>query len=175
MYCVRPLEDRLVELFPNIEITSAIMEEMCTLFLRPIFDRAKLDPEALSTLAAVRERGIRTAIVSNTPWGSSAKQWAAEVERHGLATLVDEIVFCVDVGWRKPAPQIFQRALSLLGVEARDALFVGDDPRWDVAGAEQSGLCPVLLNPSGEFTNDRCRCIRSLKELLPLLDEAPLQ
>jgi putative hydrolase of the HAD superfamily len=168
-YRVRPLEDRLLDLFRDIPLANDVLREMGRIFLRPIFDCAKLDPDALPTLAAIRQMGIRTAIVSNTPWGSSSEQWTGELRRHGLSAAVDAVVFCVDVGWRKPEPRIFQHALSRIGVEARAAAFVGDDPRQDIAGAEQSGLCPILLDPGGDTPNAHCRRIRSLTELTALL------
>src|ERR1700691_2214694 len=62
---------------------------------------------------------------------SQAEPWRQELQRRGLLDLVDEAIFCVDVGWRKPAPQIFEHALTRLGVAARRAVFVGDDVRWD--------------------------------------------
>jgi HAD superfamily hydrolase (TIGR01509 family) len=167
---VRLLEDRLLQIFRGSPITSETLAEMCSIFLRPIFRCAHLDPDAIPTLHALRNKGLRTAIVSNTPWGSSAEEWTAELHRHGLIEATDAIVFCVDVGWRKPAPQIFERALALLGVEPENAVFVGDDPRWDVAGAGKCGLHPILLDPTGDCDTDRCHCIRSLNELIPLLD-----
>ena len=167
---VRPLEGRLIEIFAEHELADRDLGAMRDIFLRPIFRLATLDPHALPTLAALRQRGIRTAIVSNTPWGSPAEPWADEIRRHGLTEAVDAVVFCVDVGWRKPAPQIFRHALSLLEVEARDSIFVGDDPRWDVAGAERSGLRPILIDPRGPGSDPPCPAIRSLAELLPLLD-----
>lgn len=167
---VRPLANRLVAIFAEHVLSDSDLRAMCNVFLGPIFRTGRVDAHALPTLAAIRRRGIRTAIVSNTPWGSPAEQWAQEIRRHGLTDAVDATVFCVDVGWRKPAPQIFQRALSLLDVEARNSVFVGDDPRWDVAGAERSGLRPILLDPRGAGSDAPCPAIRSLDELLPLLD-----
>jgi hypothetical protein len=38
-------------------------------------------------------RGIKTAIVSNTPWGSPADACRAELTRHGLLDKVDAMVF----------------------------------------------------------------------------------
>ena len=140
------------------------------IFLEPIFRLGTLDAHALPVLASIRRKGIRTAIVSNTPWGSPAAGWAEELRRHGLSEAVDAIVFCVDVGWRKPAPQIFEHALSLLDVGAPDSVFVGDDPRQDVAGAERSGLRAILIDPRGAPPETRCPAIHSLTELLPLLD-----
>ena len=167
---VRPLAGRLIEIFSEHELVDSDLSAMCDIFLRPIFRLGTLDAHALPTLAAIRRKGLQTAIVSNTPWGSPAERWAEELRRHGLAEAVDSTVFCVDVGWRKPAPQIFQHALSLLDVDARDSVFVGDDPRQDVAGAEQSGLRAILLDPRRTRADTPGPSIRSLEELLALLD-----
>ena len=167
---VRPLAGRLKEIFAEHELVDRDLSAMCDIFLRPIFRLGTLGAHVLPTLAAIRRKGIRTAIVSNTPWGSPAERWAEELRRHRLAKAVDATVFCVDVGWRKPAPQIFQHALSLLDVEARDSVFVGDDPRQDIAGAVRAGLRAILLDPRKEGTDARCPAIRSLEELLPLLE-----
>jgi len=169
-YRVRPLVGRLIEIFAEYELVDGDLSAMCDIFLRPIFRLGTLDANALPTLAALRRKGIRTAIVSNTPWGSPAEGWAEELRRHGLMEAVDATVFCVDVGWRKPAPQIFQHALSLLDVDARDSVFVGDDPRQDVAGAERSGLRAILIDPRGAVTDAPCPVIHSLIELPSLLD-----
>jgi putative hydrolase of the HAD superfamily len=169
-YCVRPLVGRLVQIFGECELEDSELNEMCDIFLRPILRLGTLDPNALPTLAAIREKGMRTAIVSNTPWGSPSERWAEELHRHGLTEAVDAAVFCVDVGWRKPAPQIFQQALSLLDADARDSVFVGDDPRQDAAGAARMGLRAILLDPRGAVSDAPCPTIYSLTELMPLLD-----
>ena len=54
------------------------------------------------------------------------------------------------VGWRKPRPDIFQRALSEMGVSAEECLFVGDRPDIDVAGAKGIGMAAAWLNPARE-------------------------
>jgi len=169
-YRVRPLAGRLIEIFGEYELADSDVNEMCDIFLRPILRLGALDPHALATLAAIRRKGIGTAIVSNTPWGSPSERWAEELHRHGLMEAVDAAVFCVDVGWRKPAPQIFQQALSLLDADARDSVFVGDDPQQDAAGAERSGLRAILLDPRGAVSDAPCPAIYSLTELMPLLD-----
>ncbi len=143
-YAVRPLAGRLHELFGEYESLDA-GSALGTAFLKPIFAMARLDPQAVPLLEALRDRGIKTAIVSNTPWGSPADAWRAELTRHGLLDKVDAAVFCMDVGWRKPNRAPFDRALSLLEIGPADALFVGDDHRWDIAGAQNAGLRPVLL------------------------------
>jgi putative hydrolase of the HAD superfamily len=143
---VRPLDRRLSELFGlDGSVDASTLPLLCEAFLKPIFERARLDPEALSVLQSLRERNIKVGIVSNSPWGSSANVWRQELARHGLLERVDAAVFCGDVGWRKPNPAPFNRALELLQVAPHDAIFVGDDVRWDLVGAQNAGIRPVLL------------------------------
>ncbi len=127
---VYPLGLRLSTIFG---VTDAVLlDELCIEFMRPIFRSARLHDDAKLTLKALREMGVKTAIISNTPWGSPAHMWRRELDRHDLSKLVDAAVFCGDVGWRKPDPRIFRHALQRLGLEVEDCLFVGDDPRWDI-------------------------------------------
>jgi putative hydrolase of the HAD superfamily len=144
-YAVWPLAERLGILFSGAASNPTALERLTTVFLEPIFATAVADPDALSILASLRAHGLRTAIVSNTPWGSPAHAWRAELARHGLLAAVDAVVFCTDVGYRKPHPAPIERALNLLGVRNAEAVFVGDDPRWDVVGAQRAGVRPILL------------------------------
>ncbi len=57
-----------------------------------------------------------------------------------MAARLDIAVFSSEVGWRKPHPAIFERALDALGVEPARTLFVGDTLATDVAGAAALGL-----------------------------------
>jgi putative hydrolase of the HAD superfamily len=100
-----------------------------------------LFPHAHALLDALRARGLKTAIVSNT----SVPGWLLKpvLEKQGLASRIDAAVFSSDVGKRKPHPLIFQRALDELGVEAANALFVGDRVRQDVRGAHDAGMVTV--------------------------------
>ena len=148
---VRPLKGRLARIFELDESTcsEALLDEMCARFLAPVFARGSLYEDAIPTLRAARDRGLRTAIVSNTPWGSPAKLWRAEVKRLGLGPYVDVVVFCSEAGWRKPARQIFEYTLERLGVQAERCVFVGDDPRWDLAGPRALGMQAVLIDRRG--------------------------
>ena len=166
-HAVWPLAERLGLLFGDLVLDFPTQERLASVFLEPIFATAILDPDALPTLAGLRTRGLRTAIVSNTPWGSPARAWRSELARHGLLAAVDAAVFCTDVGYRKPHPAPFERALSLLGVAAAEAVFVGDDQRWDVAGAHRAGIRPMLLAPhSPEETSNEIQVIATLREIL---------
>ena len=143
---VWPLEERLRMLFGRYaSLDTELIERLAQAFLQPIFATAQVGHDALPVLLGLKRRGVKTGIVSNTPWGSPGRVWRSELARHELLTAVDAVVFCQDVGWRKPHPTPFRRALEMIGVAAKDAVFVGDNPVWDVEGAESAGLLPILL------------------------------
>jgi putative hydrolase of the HAD superfamily len=64
----------------------------------------------------------------------------------GIAQRLDVAVFSSEVGWRKPHPAIFARALEAVGVEPGQTLFVGDTLATDIAGASALGMhtCQAL-------------------------------
>jgi FMN phosphatase YigB (HAD superfamily) len=144
---VYPLGDRLSTIFGVADAT--VLDELCVEFMKPIFRAARLHDDAKPTLMSLRYMGVKTAIISNTPWGSPPHLWRRELRRHGLSELVDTAVFCGDVGWRKPDPRIFRHTLQRLGFEAGDCLFVGDDPRWDIDGPRAVGMDAVLIDRTG--------------------------
>ncbi len=142
---VTPLEERLSRIFET-NWDEAESREACRRFMRPIFSIARLYDDVLPTLAALRDQGIKTAIVSNTPWGSPAALWREELARLGLADAVDLTVFCGDCGWRKPARQIFDHTLQRLNAAPAQCVFVGDDPRWDSVGPQSVGMAALLID-----------------------------
>lgn len=75
----------------------------------------------------------------------------------GLTRLVDDVVCATEVsaGLGKPARTTFATALERLGVAASSAVFVGDDPDADIAGAVGAGLRAIHL-VDGERRRRRC-------------------
>jgi putative hydrolase of the HAD superfamily len=92
-------------------------------------------------LEALRARGLKLGLVSN----AFDPGWLLhrDLEQMGLAERLDFAVFSSEVGKRKPHPEIFRRALAELGVEAGEAVFVGDRLYEDVRGAGDLGMTTV--------------------------------
>ena len=171
---VRSLEGRLARIF---ELDPAhgvgVVEAICRRFTTPIFARGRPYEDTLPVLRQLRSAGIRTAIVSNAPWGSPGALWREELERLGLSQWVDAVVFCTDVGWRKPARPIVQFALAKLGVERQNCLFVGDDPRWDLAGPQAIGIEALLIDRHGTAAETPGTSIHNLHEVWSRLRSRP--
>ena len=168
-YRVRPLEERLARIFEldNLPNDSRVAVAMCRCFMKPIFARGYCYEDSLPALRELKEKGYRTAIISNTSWGSPAYLWREELNRLGLSAYMDTVVFCRDVGWRKPARQIFLYALEKLSALPQDCVFVGDEPKWDVVGPRAVGITPILIDRSGASQSSvEPKTIRTLNELL---------
>ena len=168
---VRPLEQRLKRIF-SLRLPSArkyLMQEMCRAFLAPIFSMATLYPDTLPALASLKKNGLKIGILSNTPWGSPADLWHGEVARHGLCAFCDKVIFCRDVGWRKPARSIFRHALQRLACLPESCVFVGDNLKWDIEGGRRVGMVPVLIDRSDSVEPVDAPRITSLLELESLL------
>lgn len=169
-FSVRPLATRLRQLFSSHTLIETTQEDdICRHFMKPIFACAKLNPAAPKVLTRLRKRNLKTAIVSNTPWGSSAQLWREELMRHSFDSAVAAAIFCMDVGWRKPHPAPMHLALERLAVSPNDAIFVGDDPRWDVEGARRAGLRSILLCPDGDSSADAFAVIHRLEQVLEIV------
>jgi putative hydrolase of the HAD superfamily len=164
---VRPLEGRLARIFElsEGERSDDLMMALCRRFMIPVFAWGRLYEDTLPTLDALRAKGYRTAILSNTPWGSPAELWREEVTRFGLGERVHVVVFCGDVGWRKPAKPIFGFAMDKLHVLPRQCLFVGDDPRWDLVGPRAVGIDALLIDRQGSAEGTAEESIQDLHQL----------
>lgn len=63
----------------------------------------------------------------------------------GIDRFFNVVVVSEENGWRKPSSSIFEDALNKLGVEAKDAVYIGDSPVEDIKGAKQAGLKTVFV------------------------------
>ena len=118
--------------------------------------------EVPAALERWRAAGLRLIVASN--WDISLHEVLA---RTGLRGLLDGVATSAEVGASKPAPELFEEALALAGVEAAQALHVGDSLENDVAGARALGIDAVWLNRGRESVPDGVRAIATLAELEP--------
>ncbi|MGH2932163.1 MAG: HAD family hydrolase [Gaiellaceae bacterium] len=156
----RYLADNDAELFPGgedeIDIADvmrrsfaaqgvALQDDDLRLFIRAAHDvwasHYSLAASSHALLEALRARGLRLALVSNT----ASPEWLLlpVLEGQGLVERLDAVVLSSEVGKRKPHPAIFERALDEVGVEPTEAVFVGDRLDADIVGASRAGMTTV--------------------------------
>jgi putative hydrolase of the HAD superfamily len=95
-------------------------------------------PGARAALRELRARGLATGVVSNFDG-----RLPGILAGLGLADALDVVTLPGEARAAKPDPRIFACALARLGVAAADAVYLGDDPRRDLAGARAAGLAAI--------------------------------
>jgi putative hydrolase of the HAD superfamily len=84
----------------------------------------------------------------------------------GLEPYINFIVTSGDVGVDKPKPPIFLAALERAGVNASEAVHVGDQYKLDIIGARGVGITPILIDRYDLYSEvSDCPRIHSLTEL----------
>jgi putative hydrolase of the HAD superfamily len=111
-------------------------------FTRTRNERMDFFTGARETLLELRTRGHRLALLTN---GGAVFQ-REKIERFALAPLFDAILVEGELGFGKPDPRVFERALRALAAEPQEALMTGNDLRSDVLGAKRAGIRSVWVD-----------------------------
>lgn len=97
-----------------------------------------------ATLAQLQTREMRLGIITN---GGHAFQMRT-IESLGIAPYFAVIFTSEQEQLKKPDARLFHRAVQRLGVAASEAVFVGDHPIVDIAGARDAGLKAIWKRDS---------------------------
>ncbi|WP_421701781.1 haloacid dehalogenase type II [Aliiroseovarius sp.] len=101
-------------------------------------------PEVPAMLAALKDAGFNTAILSN----GSPDMLAGAVTSAGLAKLLDDCLSVESVGIFKPADEVYQLVPNRFGCAPDQVLFVSSNG-WDAAGATGFGFTTAWVNRAG--------------------------
>lgn len=125
----------------------------------------RLFPEAVETLSALRQRGLRLHVISNFD-----SRLIGILEGLGVTSWFEGILISSRAGFAKPAPEIFYSGLRLHGIAAGEAMHIGDSIDKDAAGATGAGLKAVLVDRRGRHDSEPFARVRDLREVLTLVD-----
>jgi HAD superfamily hydrolase (TIGR01509 family) len=123
----------------------------------------RADAEAAEALRELRAAGIVTGVISNS--NGSVRQ---ALESAGLAASLDFVIDSTVVGIAKPDPRVFALGLEAAGVNASEAVYVGDSYFVDVRGARAVGMGAVLFDPGGAGGSRDCPTASGLREAATL-------
>lgn len=102
------------------------------------------DPDAEPTIRALRDRGLRVGLLSNTLWSRQTHERILHRDR--VLALFDAVVVSSEIEWTKPHPSAFATAMAAVGVtDPARVAFVGDRPFDDIHGAHSAGMRTVLV------------------------------
>ncbi len=127
--------------------------------------KSGLIPNALEVLEYLRPRYPMT-IVTN---GFEEIQYT-KMASSGLTSYFKNVVTSARAGYKKPAKEIFQFALTEGGFEAHEAIMIGDNLLTDIGGAHNASVDTIFFNPNKIQHEENPRYeIHDLKQLMEIL------
>ncbi|TVX96290.1 HAD family hydrolase [Cohnella terricola] len=107
----------------------------------------------IELLEFLKSQNLKTGIISN----GFGRFQMNNIKGLQIDHYFDEILISENEGLRKPDIEIFKRALSRLGLESQETMFVGDHPVNDVEASINAGMIGVwkednhFERPSGDY------------------------
>lgn len=98
-----------------------------------------VDNKVLNTIKQLYDKRIKIGLISNSDIIDS-KYW----EESPLAKFFDLAVFSCNVGIMKPDTKIYETAMSLLDIDPKESIFVGDGGSDELCGAKKAGMKTVF-------------------------------
>ena len=125
-------------------------------------------PEVLGVLQALRDKGLKTAILSN----GSPEMLNRVCDKSGVGALMDAVLSVEEVGIYKPHPSVYQRAVDRLGIPADHISFQSSNA-WDATAASAFGFKVAWVNRFSQvperLPGKPDAELRTLDELPPLI------
>ncbi|MFB6172907.1 MAG: HAD family hydrolase [Haloarculaceae archaeon] len=136
---------------------------------------------APETIRNLDEAGYYLALVSDID------AWEAEyiLQLFDVRGCFDDVTTSEEVGWTKPAPEIFETAIRKAGVDPGQSLYVGDRYENDMTGGKRAGFQTVAFGsdaasgasaPGSEGTVDDSVVdfvVDDIRDLLSIADVDP--
>ena len=131
-----PRKELFTGLIAQFELPSGLAETLLNDYRAGFPSACVLFPDAARTLSSLRAAGLKLGLITN----GSVRMQSRKLECLALSPMFDTILISEAEGIHKPDRQIFYRALERLNANPTRAVFVGDHPEVDVAGARAAGM-----------------------------------
>jgi len=122
--------------------SQELQEELFELY-KTVDVKLKLYQDAEKLINFARKMGLKLGIITNG---------VVDVQRNkvkclGIESLFDSIVYARKFGKEneKPSPEPYRSILGELKVNPQETIYVGDDPRIDLQGAEALNIATILI------------------------------
>jgi len=144
----------------NVSITDKKIIEISEQYIQHLSSFTHLFDGTIELLGSLKDR-YKLHIITN---GFNQAQHY-KIQNSGLEPYFDYIFTSDKVGYKKPHPQIFIKALSVTRALPGSSLMIGDSFEADILGALNQGMHAIHFNSHGEEEHDKCPIVYSLSEL----------
>jgi HAD superfamily hydrolase (TIGR01493 family) len=108
-------------------------------------------PGVSATLAQLAARGVRLAVLSNSPESATAIE--QKLQRLGIAGRFEIVLSSRDLRVAKPMPECYQAALRALDLQSDDVGFIAHET-LELAGAGLAGMTTFAINHAADAEAD---------------------
>ncbi len=162
--------------FPDIMRIMGLPLEMEEPFVRESYRLAPQVPVfdgIVELLVTLRVRRLKLAVAT----GKSGPRARSLLDQLGLLPFFDHVIGSDEIAHPKPAPDIVEHALDLMGIPPEQAIMVGDAPT-DIASAHGAGVTSAgalwaLSDTSGLLAAEPAVVLRRPGDLLSLCPSVP--
>jgi HAD superfamily hydrolase (TIGR01662 family) len=138
----------------GLELDEPLLREITPPLFATEKDGLSCTEGTCETLHELHAAGYALGCVTNTLADDAGIR--AMLRLYGIEDVMSCVVVSTEMGLRKPHPALFEQALSELRVAPHEALFVGDSPAYDIAGAAAAGMRTVLTTQYVTRSMDGC-------------------
>jgi HAD superfamily hydrolase (TIGR01509 family) len=146
-------------LLATIGITDISLRLELVALARSSANWTRVHPETKQVLEDLRG-DYRLAVISN-----SDGRMAQLLESCGLGECFEAVIDSGNVGYEKPAIEIFQAALKTLSVLAEHSVYIGDIYSIDYLGARNAGMEAILMDVAGVYATRGLPRIESIEQV----------
>jgi len=142
--------DRMIDVLAERLGVPGIRDRLLQAYRDATPECATVFAEVRDVLVSLRERGIRTALLTDNPPASQRAKIAAMGD---VSRLFDVVIFTREHGKEKPCPTGFLLVAEQLGLPPSSLLMVGDNVGRDAIGAIEAGYagCMLVARPGTRF------------------------
>ncbi len=122
----------------DLHLDESLLREITIPLFATEIDRLAVMPGTVKAVKGLKRDGLALGCVTNTLTDQATIELM--IEKYGFGGLFDTVIVSTEQGYRKPHPSLFEAAARNLQVTHTEALFVGDSPYHDIAGAKAVGM-----------------------------------
>lgn len=111
-----------------------------------------LEADTIPTIEKLGHSGMHLGIITND---SDANDAYRLLEMHQLGRFFEGIWISAEIGFCKPHPLLFQKALEFFKVPACQAVMVGDRLDTDIRGAQNAGMHSIWITRRSSHVNSK--------------------
>ena len=157
---------RLEKTFGLIEykINSKIINDISNLYIKYLSSFPHLFPGTINLLEKL-SGSYNLHIITN---GFKKIQYR-KLESSKIIGFFKYIFTSDEIGYKKPHPLIFKKALKIASVSPDSSLMIGDNLEVDIIGSMKQGMQAIHFNSNNDRVHDYCVIVNNLNEIFNFL------